>query len=450
MQKIPTEVHTVMETLAAAGEKAYLVGGCVREALRGAAPSDYDMTTSARPERVMALFGAAAHPTGLKHGTVTVAADGRAVEITTMRRDGVYKDNRHPESVAFTDCIEEDLARRDFTVNAIAMTEDGALIDPYGGRQDIEKCVLRCVGDPKTRFEEDALRILRLLRFSAVLGFAMEAETAAAAHECRELLKNVARERIYAELNKLLCGAFVTPVLLSCPDILGVVIPEILPSVGFDQHNFHHCFDVWGHTAYSVGAVENTRVLRWTMLFHDLGKPCCMTFDEDGVGHFYGHTGISAQIAGGIMERLHFEAALRAAVRAQLNCFDDMFAPERAAVHREMARRGREVTGNLICTKMADNAAKAPAGLVRAQAPWEKTRKIYAALCMEGACCTVSELAVSGRDMMALGFSGREVGMALRKLLDEAAAEKLPNTREALMTRAVRLRRSGYGRHRME
>lgn len=447
MRLLPKEVDTVIAALQSAGYSPYLVGGCVREMLRGKAPSDYDMTSDAPPQEVLRLFGERAHPTGLQHGTVTVVSGGLPIELTTMRRDGAYKDNRHPDSVTFGTSIEEDLARRDFTVNAIALSPNGTLVDPYGGQKDLNAKILRCVGEPKRRFEEDALRILRLVRFCSVLGFSAEDETARAAREARGSLAHIAHERVYAEMNKLLLGENVGETLLTFPDILGVPIPEILPCVGFDQCNYHHCFDVWGHTARAVAAVPPKRELRWTMLFHDLGKPRCMTVDGDGVGHFYGHTDISAQMAEDIMARLHFEKALRDSVRAQLECFDDMFPPERAAIHREMAKRGREVTADLLLTKRADNAAKAPDGLARAQAPWLAAQKVYDELIAENACCSIHELGINGKDLAVIGYRGREIGAVLARLLDEVAAEKLENTREALLKRAQRLWRSGFARH---
>ena len=447
MRLLPKEVDTVIAALQSAGYSPYLVGGCVREMLRGKAPSDYDMTSDAPPQEVLRLFGERAHPTGLQHGTVTVVSGGLPIELTTMRRDGAYKDSRHPDSVTFGTSIEEDLARRDFTVNAIALSPNGTLVDPYGGQKDLNAKILRCVGEPKRRFEEDALRILRLVRFCSVLGFSAEDETARAAREARGSLAHIAHERVYAEMNKLLLGENVGETLLAFPDILGVPIPEILPCVGFDQCNYHHCFDVWGHTARAVAAVPPKRELRWTMLFHDLGKPRCMTVDGDGVGHFYGHTDISAQMAEDIMARLHFEKALRDSVRAQLECFDDMFPPERAAIHREMAKRGREVTADLLLTKRADNAAKAPDGLARAQAPWLAAQKVYDELIAENACCSIHELGINGKDLAVLGYRGREIGAVLARLLDEVAAEKLENTREALLKRAQRLWRSGFARH---
>ena len=409
---LPKEVETVITTLQGAGYSPYLVGGCVREMLRGKAPSDYDMTSDALPQEVLRLFGEWAHPTGLQHGTVTVVSGGLPIELTTMRRDGAYRDNRHPDSVTFGTSIEEDLARRDFTVNAIALSPDGTLVDPYGGQEDLKAGVLRCVGEPKRRFEEDALRILRLVRFCSVLGFSAEKETARAAHEARGLLAHVAHERVYTEMNKLLLGENVGETLLTFPDILGVPLTEILPCVGGAQCNSHH--------------------------------------DEQGIGHFYGHTAISAQMAEDIMARLHFEKALRDRIRAQLACFDDMFRPERAAIHKEMARLGAETVQNLLYTKQADNAAKAPAGLERAQALWHEAQKIYDELISEGACCSIHELKISGEDLAALGYHGREIGAVLARLLDEVAAEKLPNKPEALQARAVRLWRSGYARHTMK
>ena len=414
MPWLPEQVDAVLRTLQEAGYSPYLVGGCVRELLRGKAPSDYDLTSDAPPQDVLRLFGAAAHPTGLAHGTVTVVRGGMPVEITTMRRDGAYHDSRHPDSVAFGASIEEDLARRDFTVNAIALSPGGKFVDPYGGRVDLNAGVLRCVGD------------------------------------ARALLAHVACERVYTEMNKLLSGENVTQTLLAFPDILGVFIPEILPCVGFAQRNRHHCFDVWEHTARAVGAIPPMPALRWTMLFHDLGKPECLSVDEQGVGHFYGHTERSARIAETVMERLRFEKALRVQVRAQLECFDDMFPPERAAVHREMARRGREETGRLLLTKQADNAAKAPEGLERAQAPWREAQRVYDALIAENACCAVRELCVAGDELAALGWRGREIGAVLERLLEEVSAERLANTHEALFRRAQRLWRSGFARRTIE
>lgn len=444
LERVPAAVLALMEELRALGATPYLVGGCVRDLLRGVEASDFDLTSDALPEQLLSHFGADAHPTGLAHGTVTLVRGGIAVEHTTERRDGAYRDSRHPESVRFTDDISEDLARRDFTVNAMALSLEGVLVDPYGGQNDLRAGILRCVGEPERRFREDALRILRLLRFASTLGLSIERETAEAARVCREGLRAIAHERVYAELNRLLVGENVTAVLLSYPDLLGVVLPELTPCVGFDQCSPHHAYDVWGHTARAVGAIAPDLALRWTMLFHDLGKPKCFTQDADGTGHFYGHTALSAQMAEEIMARLHFERALAARVRAQLTCFDEMFPPERAAVHREMARLGREVFGGLLQTKLADNAAKAPEGLERAQKPWREAKELYRELLAEGACCSLLELRISGEELRELGFVSRAVGRAKQRLLDEVAAERLENEHDALRARAERLYRSGW------
>ena len=444
MHELPSGVRFVLQTLEKNGFTPYLVGGCVRDMLRGVTPDDYDVTSAARPEEVMALFGERAHPTGIAHGTVTVAAEGSSVEVTTMRRDGAYRDGRHPESVSFTDDIVQDLARRDFTVNAMALAPDGTLVAPYGGEEDLEDGILRCVGEPTRRFDEDALRILRLLRFSATLGFHIEEETARAAHDAREKLSLVARERVFAELNKLLLGKDAERVLLGYPAILGAVLPEILPCVGFDQRNPHHSFDVWEHTARAVAAVPSERVLRWTMLFHDLGKPECFTLDEAGVGHYYDHTLRSAVLARGIMERLHFDRALRTGVERQLACFDDYIPCERAALHRAMVRLGVGTVGMLLQTKIADNSAKAPEGLERAQKPWLMLRSLWEELMAEGVCCEAKDLAIDGESLRKIGFEGPAIGWALQKLLYEVAGEKLDNEAQALRARAERLWRSGW------
>ena len=442
---LPQAVADALSALENAGYEAFIVGGCVRDALLGREPKDYDITTSALPEEVERVFCQnRVIETGLRHGTVTVLSRGEPLEITTYRTDGDYSDHRHPDGVTFTRTLTEDLARRDFTVNAMAYSPDVGLINPFGGLNDLHEKRLRCVGDPDHRFQEDALRILRLLRFASVLGFSVEENTARAARERRDGLRAIAHERVYAELNKLLCGENVTAVLLEYPDILGVVLPEILPCAGFDQRNPHHCYDVWGHTARAVGAAPPTRVLRWTMLLHDLGKPKCFTQDANGIGHFYGHTAISAEMAEEIMARLRFEHALAQGVRAQLACFDEMFPPERAAVHRMMARYGRETMWNLLQTKLADNAAKAPDGLEQAQKPWREALLLYNELLAENACCSLAELHIGGGELLAIGFSGRAVGRAKQRLLDEVASEKLANEHGALVRRAERLYRSGW------
>lgn len=294
----------IIEILEKAGFPAYFVGGCVRDTLLGREPEDWDIASAARPEQVMALFGADALPTGCKHGTVTVKCGGEAFEVTTFRTDGRYSDGRHPDQVTFAGSIREDLARRDFTINAMAMEKGGRILDLYGGIRDLKGETVRCVGNARIRFEEDALRILRALRFAATLGFAIELSTAEAIHREARLLERVAAERILAEMNKLLCGKGCREILLAYPDVLGVFLPELLPCVGFDQRNIHHCYDLYTHTVLSVDGVAAEPVLRWTMLLHDIGKVNTFTEDERGQMHFYGHPKVSAAMAEDICTRL--------------------------------------------------------------------------------------------------------------------------------------------------
>ena len=277
--EIPAYVRETLTALETAGHQAYCVGGCVRDSLLGRMPEDWDVTTSALPEETMKVFGNRAIPTGLKHGTVTVCCQEGKVETTTFRRDGVYADHRHPEQVTFTPDLTEDLARRDFTVNAMATDLRGTVYDPFDGQADLQEGILRCVGDPERRFSEDALRILRCLRFAAVLGFSIEPETGKALLTCRNLLREMAPERVHEELTKLLCGPWAASVLRRYPDVIGAVLPEILPMVGFDQRNPHHCYDVWEHTLHALDTVPSDPVLRWAVLFHDMGKPECFALD---------------------------------------------------------------------------------------------------------------------------------------------------------------------------
>ena len=309
--EIPAYVRETLTALETAGHQAYCVGGCVRDSLLGRMPEDWDVTTSALPEETMKVFGNRAIPTGLKHGTVTVCCQEGKVETTTFRRDGVYADHRHPEQVTFTPDLTEDLARRDFTVNAMATDLRGTVYDPFDGQADLQEGILRCVGDPERRFSEDALRILRCLRFAAVLGFSIEPETGKALLTCRNLLREMAPERVHEELTKLLCGPWAASVLRRYPDVIGAVLPEILPMVGFDQRNPHHCYDVWEHTLHALDAAPPDPVLRWTVLFHDMGKPECFALDTQGVGHFMGHGVVSRRIADGVMDRLRFDNAAK-------------------------------------------------------------------------------------------------------------------------------------------
>ncbi len=445
MMTMPEHVREILEALEGAGFAAFCVGGCVRDSLLGREPEDWDITTSARPEEVLGLFGAEALPTGLRHGTVTVRRPGGHAEVTTFRRDGVYTDHRRPESVRFTDSLEEDLARRDFTVNAMALSLRGELRDPFRGREDLAAGRIRCVGEPARRFGEDALRILRGLRFAAVLGFAIEPETAAALSAARGDLAAIAPERILMELRKLLGAERPSAVLREFPEVFGVFWPELLPMVGYDQRNFHHCYDLWEHTLHALDAVPGEESLRFAALLHDVGKPECFSLDADGVGHFYGHAAKSAERADAMLARLRAPNALREEVTELIRRHDTPLPgiPE-ANLRRLLRRLGEGRLRRLIALQRADNLAQAPEYRAERAAGLDEVLERLDAILQEDACFSLRQLAVNGRDMLDLGFRGREIGGALDFLLNEVVEGRLENEREALLG-AARERYPGNG-----
>ena len=431
MSKIPKHVEDILRRLEAAGYEAWCVGGAVRDLLLGRDPTDWDVTTNALPEAVMDIFAPAALPTGLQHGTVTVGG-GRGVEITTYRRDGDYLDNRHPDHVEFTASLEEDLARRDFTVNAMAMDLRGRLADPYGGRGDLAAGVLRAVGEPERRLEEDGLRIMRCLRFASKLGFSVETGTDRALRRRKGLLAGIAPERLREELTGLLCGGDVEHVLLDYPEVLGVFLPEVLPCVGFDQRSRYHCYDAWEHTARAVGAAPAQPILRYTLLLHDLGKPDTFSLDENGQGHFYGHWRVSAAKAEAILDRLRFDTHSKRTILNLVERHDCEMPLSQRMVLRRLRQLGEEQLRLLLDVKRADNLAQAPAFRTRQQLldQWEALLDLVLA---EEHCFSLRQLAVKGNDLIAIGLSGPLVGKILNSLLDQVVEERLPNDREMLL-----------------
>ena len=429
---LPQEVKNVLLRLESAGFAAYAVGGCVRDTLRGVTPHDYDITTAARPEAVLALFEGYAIPTGLQHGTVTVRMAGESFEVTTFRADGPYTDHRRPDSVAFSDSLQEDLRRRDFTVNAMAMDVRGQVYDFHGGEADLRAGILRCVGDAEQRFNEDALRILRCLRFASVLGFAIEPETAAAVENCAPLLRHIAAERIREEMTKLLCGQNVVEILLRYPSVFAVFLPEILPCVGFDQQNVHHLYDVWQHTAHAVGNAPKDPLLRWTLLLHDLGKPECFTVDEAGQGHFYGHDALGAELAADIAQRLRFDK--KSAERTELLIARHMrqIEPTDKAVGRVLRQIGEEALRQLLAVKRADASACHP-DFAWQTGHLDEVEAVLDKLLAKDTCFTLRDLAIDGHDLMALGLQGSAIGQALNAALDAVVEGELPNEREAMI-----------------
>ena len=442
MMDLPEQVRLALARLEDAGYKAFVVGGAVRDYVRGAdTGTDWDITTSALPEETETVFaGYRVIETGMKHGTVTVLLDGEPLEITTYRVDGGYSDHRHPDEVRFTRSLREDLRRRDFTMNAMAYSPRTGVVDPFGGQADLAAGVVRCVGEPDRRFQEDALRILRALRFASALGMGIHPDTARAARDNRSLLTSVAAERVRAELTKLLCGADAERLLLEFPDILSVPLPEIGAMVGFDQHNPHHDRDIWGHTAAVTAAIPAQPVLRWAALLHDVGKPPCFSLAEDGVGHFYGHAAESARMADGILRRLRFDTDSREEIVRLIRYHDLPIQPERKPVKRLMNKLGPDAVRRLIELHKADTRGQSAicAGRI---AEYDAVAAVLDEILNEKECFSLRELVVNGIDMMALGLAGRDIGRVLNACLTAVMEEKLPNERGALLEYAKQVKK---------
>ncbi len=430
---LPDEVKRALDTLHRRGYEGYIVGGCVRDSLMGVPPKDYDITTNALPEQTKEVFK---HyrviETGIKHGTVTVLINRMPLEITTYRIDSEYKDNRHPEFVTFTSSLEEDTARRDFTMNAIAYDEENGIADFHGGHEDIQNKLIRCVGDPDKRFGEDALRIMRAIRFSSVLGFEIEEKTKAALFRNKELLKNISAERIASELIKLLCGRNVYSVLMEYIDILAAVIPELMPMKGFNQNSPHHKYDVWNHTARVVANAGNSPVLRLAALFHDIGKPLSYT-EKEGRGHFYGHAKVSCDITRAVLNRLKLDNYTKDTVLDIIRLHDAQINENKYSIKKFMNRRTPELFFMLLKMKRADDLGKGT-DVSERLAALERMEKLGKEILSEQACFSKKDLAVKGGDLIAEGFTpGRELGLILDRLLEEVIAEHLPNEKQALL-----------------
>ena len=432
---LPAGVARALSMMENAGYEAFIVGGCVRDALMGIPPKDYDITTSALPEETKAVFREyRVIETGIQHGTVTVMMEGMPLEITTYRTEGTYSDNRHPDSVSFTTSLREDVARRDFTMNAIAYSPTRGLIDHFGGEADIRAGVIRCVGDPDTRFREDALRMMRGIRFASVLGFRIEENTAAAIRGNKERIPTVSAERIRVELTKLLCGANVKNVLMDWWDVLGVVIPEILPMHNFDQNTPYHIYDVWEHTAVAVSETPPVTHLRLSAFLHDIGKPSSFFTDEKGTGHFYGHPAVSAEMAEKILARLKYDNVTRCRVITLVKEHDRIIEPTETAVKRALSRLTPEVFFNLLAIKRADNLAQSPNYRDRLET-YDTIEAMAQDILEKNECISVAALAVNGSDLIALGMKpGKEIGEMLSHLLEQVIRGKLENEQEELLS----------------
>ncbi len=419
------------------GFLAYFVGGCVRDSLMGRTIHDIDIASSALPQDTINIFGAEnVIPTGIKHGTVTVMADRAYYEVTTFRRDGEYLDHRRPESVEFVSDIADDLSRRDFTMNAIAMGSDGTLIDPFGGCTDIKSGTIRCVGDPEKRFSEDALRILRAVRFASQLGFEIEEQTACAMSKMKTALNSISGERIREELDKLLCGEYCVQAMLKYRDIMGQIIPELRECFDFSQHSHYHKYDVYEHIVRAVNAApQDNVILRRTMLLHDIGKPKMFRLDENGEGHFKGHAQVGAEMAEQIMERLHYDKKTISLTCTLIERHSDKIGSEKH-IRRLASKIGSDAFFLLMEVKKADNLAKNEFVLAE-NAEFDGYAHRLRELIAEDSCMSLRQLAINGSDLTALGFEGRQVGETLSALLGLVIDGKLPNERHALLARAA-------------
>ena len=431
---LPEKVNMIIKTIQAAGFEAYAVGGCVRDSILGRIPDDWDITTSAKPLDIKKIFKRTID-TGIQHGTVTVMIDKEGFEVTTYRIDGEYEDSRHPKEVTFTSNLREDLRRRDFTINAMAYNEEVGLVDIFGGISDIEKKTIRCVGDAKERFTEDALRMMRAVRFSAQLGYSIEDGTKEAIKELAPNLKNISAERIQVELVKL--------VVSNNPDYLKIayetgitrqVLPEFDLCMETDQNNPHHKYSVGEHILHSMKHIEADKVLRLAMLFHDMGKPKTRTQDEQGIHHFYGHNRISQEIANEVLRRLRFDNDTIHKVKALVYFHDYHPALTDKSVRKFITKIGKELVPLYLRVQKADVLAQSEYKRDEKLAKIEEVSKIYDGIIERGECLSLKELAVNGKDLMDCGISpGKEIGEILEYFLEMVIADPSLNKKEILL-----------------
>ena len=442
---LPSAVSELISRLEQSGFSAYAVGGCVRDSILGLRPNDWDLCTSALPQQMQHVFrDLHTVETGLKHGTLTVVVDHVPYEITTFRTDGSYTDHRHPDSVSFVDNVKDDLARRDFTINAMAFSPKTGLADPFCGRNDLAAGIIRCVGDPEKRFDEDALRILRALRFASVYGFAVDPSTDRALRRMAPDLKHVVAERIRTELLKLLCGKACGQILRGYPDVLAEILPDLRPMIGYDQRNHHHSWDLWEHTVRAVENVPPDPVLRLTMLLHDTGKPSVCIIDEKGEGHYAGHHLASAEIALRAAGTLRLDNAFRdrlvRLVRyhdVNLRTVSGEINTGRSFLLRLLSRFGEQDLRALFLIHCADRTATGYSSPDREKARLGERTAALDKLLSEHPCFTLKDLAVNGRDLTAAGLRGKAVGEMLAALLEAVMDEKVPNERDALLAFAA-------------
>ncbi len=431
---LPEEVITIIEFLETAGHKAFCVGGAVRDSIMGLTPDDWDITTSALPHETTEIFkDFKTINTGLKHGTLTVIINHKPFEVTTFRIDGEYGDNRHPESVEFTRDIRNDLARRDFTINAIACSTTDGIVDLYGGRDDIYNSIIRTVGNPDKRFEEDGLRIMRALRFSATLGFKIEEETTNAIHRNKDLLKNISVERISVELTKLICGKNAFNILMEYSDVFSVFIPEIESAVNFKQYGEKHAYDVWEHICHTVDTIPPDRILRLTMLLHDLGKIPTHKLNEKGDSTFKNHATVGGEMAKKILTRLKFDKKTINRVSFLVGCHDFEPPETKTELKHHLKTKTPEDIRTLLVIKKSDRGALSEKYRDISEGT-SQTLEWLKEIEENNECCTIKDLAVTGKDITDKGITGEDVGKTLNLLLDAVIEGKVQNKKSHLLT----------------
>lgn len=438
--RLPDKVRYVVTQLEAAGYEAYAVGGCVRDSLLGRTPSDWDVTTSARPQQVKEIFRHTID-TGIQHGTVTVMLGHEGFEVTTYRIDGEYEDSRHPKEVVFTANLIEDLKRRDFTINAFAYNDQSGIVDAFGGMEDLKKGVIRCVGEAAERFGEDALRMLRAVRFSAQLGFTIAEETKSAIRELAPILANISAERIQAELVKLL--------LSDHPDymrdayelgITGVVLPELDTAFAAAQHNPHHQYTVGEHLMQSLLHTRADKSLRIAALLHDIGKPSVRTTDEKGIDHFHGHVEVSERMAVDVLKRLKFDNDTIDKVQKYVRYHDYKPEPNARSVRRAVNKIGAAYFPQVMEIWRADTLAQSSYQRAEKLALIDEVERLYAEIMEKNQCISLKTLEITGNDLIALGVpKGKQIGGILNQLLDEVLQNPENNTHEFLIEKAKEL-----------
>lgn len=437
---MPHKAKNIIKTLTDAGFEAYVVGGCVRDSILGREPEDWDITTSARPEQVKALFPRTID-TGIQHGTVTVMLEKEGFEVTTYRVDGKYEDSRHPKEVIFTPSLKEDLRRRDFTINAMAYNEESGLVDIFGGMEDIERGIIRCVGDAEARFGEDALRIMRAIRFSAQLGYTIEENTKQAIRKLAGTLEKISAERIQVELVKLLVSPH--PDYLRDAYDMGVtkvILPEFDICMRTPQYHPHHMYNVGEHILHSLTGVEPDRIFRLSMLLHDIGKPAALEVDEDGITHFHNHNVVGRDMAQQILQRLRFDNDTINTV-CQIIMYHDYgnsVRPDIRIVRRAANKVGEDIFPLLFPVKRADVCAQSDYMRLEKLDNIDRWEQLYHKIVEEKQCISLKTLAVTGRDLIDLGFQpGPDLGRVLISLLDLVLEHPEYNTKEKLLEEAM-------------